>query len=166
MSIANQLIAMRQALDGWAQAEGGAAVIAQDVVHMWEIALNDQDSPRCIIAYAGEDVRGDFNVGDVLGMVDRKFTILVTRGRGYEVDPGDAVVGLDGIAAGNARPLVDLVEEARDTIRFLKLDDAASESPIYFHSIAPMDMDERMLYAYLMDFTIGTYIKDTTALAN
>jgi hypothetical protein len=166
MSIANQMIAIRQALDGWAQREGGAAVIAQDVVHMWEIALNDQDSPRCIIAYAGEDTRGAFEVGDVLGMVDRKFDILVTRGRGYEVDPGDAIVGLDGGAAGMARPLVDLVEEARDAIRLLQLNDAASESPIYFRSIAPMDMDEKMLYAYLMEFTIGTHIQDTTALAN
>ncbi len=158
---------IQTALLDWAQNEGGSVSIAQDHVQMWDLGAIDQVSPRVILCYDGEEPRGDFAVADVTQRVDRRFVALVTRGRGYDVAVGDALAGIDGGPSGMSRPFYDLVEEAREKIRFAQLDDVNTESPPYFHSIerAPYDPDLQ-IYGYEIHFTLGTQLFDLRSQVN
>lgn len=167
MTVKDQLLAIKSSLNDWAKNEGGTVEIAIDNSHMWEIGALDQTSPRVILCYEGEDVRGDFATADVTQRVDRRFNALVTRSRGYDAEVGIGLAGIDGAASGNSRPFYDLVEEARERIRFAVIDHPDNESPPYFHSIerAPYDGDMRV-YGYVLNFTIGTQLPDLMKQVN
>ena len=157
-SISLQLNWIKKVLSDWAVDQGGIAVIAKDIDHMWEIAYETSLVPRCIITYAGEDVRGDFAIAAATSRVDRHFIVLVTRAGGFSADRGKSM----SEQVGNARPFTDILEEARDLIRALEFDASVTEAqptdPVDFKGIKPVTIDGYPIYAYTIEFSIGTQL--------
>ena len=149
---------IRDVLSGWAKAEGGIAQVAHDLSHMWELAFNTSQVPKCIITFAGEDIRGDFTTAAQTSRVDRHFIVLVTRGRGYSANRGDTLTE----QINNARPFYDLLEEARDMVRVLQFDPSVTEAmdgdPVDYRGIKPALPEDYPLDAYMIEFSIGTQL--------
>jgi hypothetical protein len=158
-SIVNQITFIKQVLDDWARNNGGIAVICHDLREMWEQAYATSQIPRCLIAYVGEEIRGDVGWAAKVSRVDRTFNVMVTRARGYTANRGDTLVKDNQ----EARPFYDLLEEARDIIRIIQFDpsvcEASNLSPVDFKSITPALPDNQVLDAYIIDFSIGTQLR-------
>jgi len=157
-NISTQLNWIKTMLKDWAKDQGGVAIIGHDLNHLWEIAFSTSKVPRCIIAYVGEDIRGDFSWAAAASRVDRHFIVLVTRARGYTADRGQTF----SETVGTSRPFVDLLEEARDIIRTLTFDPATTEAnsldPVDYRGIKPALPDDYPLDAYQIEFSIGTQL--------
>lgn len=153
-----QLNWIKKVLSDWAVDQGGIAVIASDIDKMWETAYETSLVPRCIITYAGEDIRGDFSIAAATSRVDRHFIVLVTRGTGFPADRGRTM----SEQTGNNRPFTDMLEEARDLIRSLQFDSSVTEAqptdPVDFKGIKPVTIDGYPIYAYTIEFSIGTQL--------
>lgn len=125
---------------------------------MWEIAFDTSKIPRCIITYAGEDIRGDFSIAAATSRVDRHFIVLVTRASGFPADRGKTL----SEQVEGARPFTDLLEEARDIIRCLQFDPSITETldmdPVDYKGIKPVTIDGYPIYAYTIEFSIGTQL--------
>lgn len=152
MTIADQARFIRDALNPWAQQEGGKTFVASDLAHLWQMAQANSKSPRAILCYNGEDIRGDFTVAAILGRVDRHWLLAVTRGRGFAAERGDALTE----TVGNNKPLYDLVDEARNLIRAMTLDPNVTERPVDFKAIRPMVFGDAIMDGYQIEFSIGT----------
>lgn len=150
MTIAEQLKLMRDSLDTWANQNGGKAFIASDIAHMWQMAWAKPDSPRVILCCTGEEIRGEFALASATHRVDRQFTAMVTRGRGFNPDRGDSLTD----QRGTARPLFDLVEEAREIIRSFV--GVSVESPMDYKGIRTIPMSDMIMDAYLIEFSAAT----------
>ena len=157
-SISMQCNWIRDVLKGWAVSEGGIAIIAHDISHMWELAFVTSKVPRCIITFAGEDIRGDFSIAAATSRVDRHFIVLVTRARGYTANRGDTLTE----QINDHRPFYDLLEEARDLIRVLQFDPSVTEAmdgdPVDYRGIKPALPEDFPLDAYMIEFSIGTQL--------
>jgi hypothetical protein len=150
MTIAEQMSALRDTLDPWANQNGGKAFVASDMVHLWEIAWAKPDSPRVIICYMGEDIRGDFSLAASLHRVDRQFSVMMTRGRGFNPDRGDSLTD----QRGTARPLFDLVEEAREIIRAII--GISEELPVDYKGVRTVQLGDQIIDAYMIEFSCAT----------
>ncbi len=153
-TIANQLIELKNALTAWAVTEKGTVYIAPDLNKMYHTGLTDSQTPRCVIAYVGEDIRGDLGSAQE-ARVDRQFEVMVNAGIGYTVNRGDNLVQPTD---ETRRPFYDLVEEARDTIRFYRMNDTDSEWPIDYRSTRPVFVNDYPINAYIISFSIGTQL--------
>ena len=132
--------------------------MAHDLNHMWELAFVTSKVPRCIITFAGEDIRGDFTIAAQTSRVDRHFLVLVTRARGYSANRGDTLTE----QINDSRPFYDLLEEARDLIRVLQFDPSVTEAmdgdPVDYRGIKPALPEDYPLDAYMIEFSIGTQL--------
>ncbi len=157
-SISLQLNWIKTVMSQWAVKEGGVAIIAQDIDKMWETAFETSKVPRCIVAYSGEDVRGDFAVAAATSRIDRHFIALITRATGYTADRGKGF----SEQVEETRPFTDLLEEARDLIRALQFDASITEAqptdPVDFKGIKAVTIDGYPIYAYTIEFSIGTQL--------
>jgi len=154
-SIKDQLIVIQSNLSNWAKDMKGTAIIAHDLNHMWIVSANNSESPKAVIAFAGEEIRGDLALGATLGRVDRNFEVMISRGKGFTADRGQTLVK-DDVSTG--RPFYDLLEEARDIVRNLPLgqDD---DGCIDYHGIRPALVDQDYpLDMYIISFSVGTQL--------
>lgn len=112
--LATILQILSNVLRPWAAAQNaGTAVIASSVNDMWTQAFTSTDKVSAIIAYAGDEARGPFETAAATHRGDFTFNVAIVRGRGLTANRGDSLV----TTVGNARPMYDLTEEARDKIR-------------------------------------------------
>lgn len=147
MKISDQLESIRGVLDAWAKNEsGGKAFVASDPSHMWEMAYAASDKLRVIICFMGEEARGDNKYAARTHRVDRRFNVVVTRGRGFNADRGESLT----VAIGNARPLFDLFEECRDLVRAIV--NISAELPVDYTGAREFQMGEIIMDAYVIDF--------------
>ena len=147
MTISEQASAIQQVLQSWATPKGGVASVAFDVFDMWETASKQSQAPRILIAYAGEEIRGDFAVAAALHRVDRQWQIAVTRGRGFTIQRGDTLI----LPNQNAEPFYDSVEYVRDICRCLT--GISEEVPVDFKSVEAMQMGDLIIDGYLIKFS-------------
>lgn len=160
MTINEQALAIKEALSAWATAEGGKCSIACNVYGMWEMASNNAQGPRAILAYFGETPRGDFPTASILGRVDRHWQLAVVRPQGPAYQRGAQLTD----TLGNARPFYDLVDEARDIIRCTMLDLAYTERPIDYRGTKSMQMvNGQVLDGYIIEFSVGTQLQMVSA---
>ena len=148
MSTISQIaVVLQDALETWAQPRGGIAVVASNVRDMWETAFKASDKPRIFIVYAGETIRGDFPEAAALHRVDREWQVAITRGRGFTTPRGKMLTD----TVQNAEPFYDSVETVRDIIR--SIIGISEETPVDFKSIEPMNMGNKIIDGYLINFS-------------
>lgn len=157
MTIADQLLLIRAGLYQWATALGGMAQICSDMHHMWMQAWVKSDTPRLLICYVGEDIRGPFSIAAATHRVDRTFNVMITRGRGFNPARGDSLVQ----TVGDAEPLFKLVEEVRELIR--TMGGISEENPVDFKNVRSFPLGEVIIDAYVIEFSVAT---DLPALAD
>lgn len=156
MTIVEQAKDIKEAFDSWATSEGGRCIVACNIYDMWDMAANNAQGPRAILAYFGETARGDFPTAAILGRVDRHWQLAVVRPQGAASPRGSQLTD----QVGNGRPFYDLVEEARDIIRATMLDPNWCEHPIDYRGIKSMQMvNGQVLDGYIIEFSIGTQLR-------
>ena len=129
MTIADQMNLITKGLADWAKTNGGSVKIANDIPHLFTIRGANPGAPRAAVLFAGETPRNAEL--DLLGRVDRKFYVAVSRGRGFKLNQGESLT--EGVAGG--KPMFVLVEEAREVLRSLRLSDLDDEPEPYYRGI-------------------------------
>lgn len=158
MSIAEQAKAIQDAMNGWLVAPTqGQAFVVSDLQHLWKLLFNKSSGLKVLIMYAGEEIRQVFEGAAILGRVDRRWIVVVSRGRGLYVERGISLT--DDNQGGE--PLFNLVEQARDIVRALMLNPASTERPIDYTRIIqfPTEGTGMIIDAYQIEFTIGTQLQ-------
>lgn len=160
MTISDTLNSLQTDLNDFAIQHGGGAFIASDLSHMWEQAYAASDKLRIIICYMGEDLRGPFGTAAATQRVDRHFTVLITRGRGFNAIRGAPLT----TQTGNVEPLFALVEEARDGIRTMRnlTDDA--DLPVDYRGVKTFSMGEVAMDCYQIEFSVAADLFDVMKL--
>ncbi len=151
MTIAEQLKFVAAQLKPWADEVKGRVEIAADAIHLLGILATSPGSPRCVILFDAEDKRGEY---EELGRVDRKFMVVVSRGRGFALDPGQSLT--EGVAGG--RPLYDLVEQCREMVRGMVFNRETTEGVPIYTGTARFSLEENAVDAYQINFSIGTQL--------
>jgi hypothetical protein len=136
-------------METFAQNEQGVVNVASDLEHAWRLASNDTQTPKFIVVFTGEDIRGDFPVAAINHRVDRHFSLIVSRGRGMDEQRAKSLWK----DAQNAKPLFEIVEGARDVIRGL-YSQKFVENPIDFRGINQWDTRPYITDAYNINFSI------------
>src|SRR5262245_6999631 len=128
MTIAEGLNAVQQVLDAWAKSKGGAAEVAGDPLHLFGLLGLKPGGVRAVVMFAGDLKRGDFEES---GISDLNFVVVLSRGRGFTLDPGASLV----LGSAGGEPLFDLLEAARDLVRSMSFpEDETEVTPNYLGS--------------------------------
>jgi hypothetical protein len=153
MTISEEASEIQQVLQSWAAPKGGVASVVANTYDMWETASKYSQVPRLLIAYAGEEIRGDFPVAAALHRVDRQWQVAITRGRGFMVQRGDTLI----LTNQNAEPFYDSVEYVRDICRCLV--GISQETPVDYKSLEYMQSHNgEMIDGYLLSFSTANDI--------
>ncbi len=149
MTIAEQAKLILTALEDWAQEAGGRAFIASDELHCVEELRGKPGAPTAAVLWHDELPWGE-NAEE--GKVLRTFKIVVSRGRGMRLVAGESLT--EGASGGP--PMFDLVEQAREVARGLRMMDQEGELqlPIY-KGTAPFRVRGYVLDA--MEVRVGLY---------
>lgn len=152
MTINEQVLQIRDALATWAQEQKGRVEIAGDGAQLFSLLATSPGALRAVILFDAETKRGDYeeNAG-----VDRKFLVVVSRGRGFQLSLAD---NLTTGSAGGA-PLFDLVEQAREIIRAQRFETGMLEPiPDYKGTTRTQFEGLPATDAYQIEFTLGTQL--------
>lgn len=157
MKISEILEAMRIALAEWAKPLKGTVQVAGDPFHLFSLLAAKPGSVRvCLLADSGQK-RGEY---EEAGQEDSAFVVVVSRGRGFPLDPG---ASLQTGSAGGA-PLFDLVEQIRDVVRGIDVDPEATEFTFDFKRWGKYSPPfESLTDAYQLEFTIGRQLPGITS---
>ena len=148
MTIAAQLGVVRAALAAWALNHRGTAAIAGDPVHLFSLLRSGvPGAVRALVIFQDELKRGEI---EEAGFVDRTYVVIVSRGRGFTIEPSDSLVK----TVGSGEALYDLVEGVRDVLRDLQFGDDTEDRPDV-KKITLFSMAEQLTDAYQIEFTIG-----------
>jgi hypothetical protein len=157
-SVAKMMKVMQFTLDQLAQPEGHAFVCS-DLTHLWQLLFQKDNALRILIMYNGETFRETSPGLDILGRVDRHFIVVVSRGRGLNVERGVPLVS-DTSAGGPA--LYTWVEKVRDYCRAMVFDPDWTERPVYPKNVEPFNTQGAPLIidAYQINFDVGVQLGD------
>lgn len=151
MTISDQLKFIKAQLTPWITEVKGRVEIAADAVHLLGLLALSPGAPRVVILFDGEDKRGEY---EELGKVDRKFMVVISRGRGFKLDPGAALT--EGVAGGPA--LYDLFEQCREVIRDIVFDRATTDGITNYTAGLRFSLEENAVDAYQINFSIGVQL--------
>lgn len=159
MSIAAQAKTISDSLQGWFDQLGtgnGKSAVVYDMAHMWNMLFNGPKTLKALTLYMGEESRETFVDADIMGRIDRSFITVITRGRSFNLDRGSSLT--DDTVAGE--PLFDLVEQARDVIRTVILEQYETERPINYKRTIPFPTENTGLIidAYQIEYVVGVQI--------
>lgn len=159
MTIKDQMIAMRDYFATLSQQDAGmpTCFICSDLVHVWKQLFNNPNSPKLLLYYAGETQRTTFPGGAITGRVDRKFSLVVSRGRSLTATDRGLPLTEDN---QNARPLFDIVEQYRDACRAFIFDPNWCERPVDYTGTRPFSAEGTgaIVDAYAIDFSVGVQL--------
>lgn len=159
MTIAAQLKQIHDALEAWAQSNGGQVWIASDPYQLASMLRESPGAVRAVVMFHSEGKRGDY---EERGAVDRTFWLAISRGQGLKLDPGASLV--EGVAGG--KPLFDLVEEAREILRALSFDSDTTEVSINYTLTEPLSLEGFLMDSYRLEFSIGVQLPGVDVTAN
>lgn len=109
---------------------------------------------RAVIMFTGETTRGVD--GEVGGFVDRKFMVVVTTGKAM-LAAGDATR-----ETPSRKPLYELVEGARDTLRNATFSSDTTEGNFTYNGASVFVLPDGMpVDALQLEFTLGTQLPAT-----
>lgn len=154
MTIREQVKLVETALQEWAKGNGGRVFIAADALDCIEQLRMRPGKATAAVLWQTEEPRGDV---DILGRVDRGFKAVVSRGRGLKLQPGESLT--DGTSGGE--PMFDLVEQVREIVLALRLDDDAlpqeDQVPTY-KGTGPFEVNGTLLDASEVRFGLAAQI--------
>ena len=128
----------------------GFLLIASDLQHAWNFCQSNENAPKFIAVYNGEQIRGDFSVAARNHRVDMQFSLVISRNRALTPDRAMSL----SQDTGNARPLWSIVSEARDLIRGLVSQEFV-EWPVDYKGINQWDVGPAWIVdAYVINFSI------------
>lgn len=148
MTIAEQILFIAAGLKGWASSNKGDVHVASDVVELIDLLRQRPGAPRVGVMFQEELPRGDFYE---LGRVERTFKLVVARGRGLVLETGASLT--QGAAGG--KPMYQLVEETRETMRALRFDSEFCESVPVYKGSKPFEVQGVVLDAFEINFSVG-----------
>lgn len=162
ITIASQFQTILQVVQPYVQQlDAGIAIVCADLVHLWANLWKQSQKTRILIMFNGEDIRGPFATASVLSRVDRKFLVVVSRGRSYNVTDRGAPL-YEGI--GNELPLFTVVEQVRDILRGIQWDTTWCENPDDYKGIIPFGTPPGIVIdALQIEFSIGTNLPPVSA---
>ncbi|GEM_PF-2435882 len=155
MTIKEQIQLMLDALAAWHKGVGGSVKVANDEPHLFEILGENPGVPRSAILWDEENPRDPLN-DDWSGRVDRKFIIAISRGRGFNLKQGDSL--MKGVAGGLA--MFELVEQAREILRALRVTDVPGESVPRYHGSKRLQFQGVTTDAYAITMGLAAQIPD------
>jgi hypothetical protein len=157
MTISELTLALREALEAWAQPYGGTVRIARgpsDVVSSLEVKPG---APLVSILFEADTP----STQDETGRIDRKFKIVLTLPDSLALRRGDA------LAETTDQPVspFDLVEESREVVRQLELcTDGTSARYAHWAGTASYQIGELLFDAWVHDFALETLIPKSRAV--
>lgn len=152
MTIDGQTKLLLKALEPWAASNAGSVKVANDKPHLFQLLGAGPGAPRAAVYFAEERPRSrKFN--DMAGRVDRKFWVCISRGRGFNAEPGKSLT--EGVAGG--KPMFVLVEEARELVRGVRLDDIDETRP-YYKGAYPIEFPDATVDAYYIEVVLAADI--------
>lgn len=152
ISIGQQSKNLQVTLANWVTQHGGVCEVASNLKELWVQSGINNDIPRVLVCYDGENARGEWRTRSALNRVDRNWKVAVIRGRGFSAQRGDS---LDKLVV-NAIPFYDVVEYIRDLIRSML--NISEEFPVEFTSIRPMSHGTMILDGYVIEFVTANDI--------
>lgn len=152
MTIGEHLKFIADALKAGGTESKATVEIAADAANLPGRLATAPGSPRLTVMFAAEQKR---RACEETGAVDRHFLVVVSRGRGLTLQPGNALT--EGASGG--KPLYDLVEETRETLRNLRLTQPnALESVPDYQGTRRFPLPDSAGDAYQIEFSIGTLL--------
>ena len=152
MTIDGQTKLLLKALEPWAAANAGTVKVANDKPHLFQLLGAGPGAPRAAVYFVEEKPRSR-KFDDLAGRVDRTFWVCISRGRGFNAEPGKSLT--EGVAGG--KPMFVLVEEAREEVRGVRLDDIDEARP-YYKGTYPIEFKEAMVDAYYLEIVLAAEI--------
>lgn len=148
ITISQQANFIQLALQNWAQPLGGTAKVVSNLKVAWAQAYQSSQKPILFICYQGDISRGPFEQQNAWVRVDRQWSVLFIRGRGFKANRGDTLyTTTNGVDA-----LWDDLEAVRDVLRCLL--GISEELPsIDFKSITPVSQQEDVIDSYELKFS-------------
>lgn len=157
MTAANQASEMGEQIDTvFAKPRGGQTLVMETMWHVWEYILSAQDEPTVMVCCTGETPRGSFAEQDHWHVVDRQWTVVILRGRGFL---RNLMPGADGNPPQGAETLTASIEALRDTVR--KMTGISREFPINYKGWKSLPAVARPGTANV--FTAGAFLEFSTA---
>lgn len=158
-SISNQAGQIQAVLDGWAAPKGGSAQVASNLTDKWLQSYQSSQKPLILITYTGEQSRGDFSVANRNHRVDRSWSVLIKRGRGFSANRGDSL----NKTVGSIEPFYDSVEAIRELLRCMV--GISEEIPIDYKSIRPIGQSGgEIIDSYVIEFSTANDIPAIMAI--
>lgn len=142
VSISNQASQIVARLSQWAEPLGGIAIVASNLKDNWKQSYQSSQKPLILVAYMGEDSRGDFPVMNRNHRVDRKWSVIIKRGRGFLVNRGDSL----NVGNQQVEPFYDSVEKIRELLRTMI--GISEEIPIDYRSIRPVSQNSEIIDSF------------------
>lgn len=127
ISIADAANQIGTHLDEWAQTRGGYAKVLANLKHVWEEIVLLQDTPRILIVFMGDRVRGRQSL-DRDYRVYRRWSVVIVRGHGFKSGMTERV--------GNSEAFYNDVETIRDRVRVML--GISEEFPVDYVSCEPL----------------------------
>lgn len=153
ITISEEAVILKNALDAWAVQYGGSARVVSNLRDMWEQASTSSQTPNILVCYNGEVSRGTFSQIATWHRVDRQWIVAVTRGRGYYLSRGDSLAEKSSVEM----PLYDVIESVRDLIR--SCTNISEETPtVDYKSIKPMQLGNLVVDGYQIEFSTANDI--------
>lgn len=153
MTIAAQLNDIAEPLTWWARPLGASVAVASDPVHLFNLLAEKPGTARVAVMFEREEKRGEI---EEASMVDRYFSVVVSRGRGF-TQPG---VNLTAGRAGEA-PLYSQVEAVRQVLRAVQFEADTTEVTLDYRSCRPFPVPpEYLVDAYQIELSIGTVLPE------
>lgn len=139
------------------QPRGGKTEAIESMPHLWEKILECGDEPTVLIVQTGEKQRAyrSLQEADRIGRVDRKWTVAIVRGRGFQM----LMPNEDGSLYGNKELLVASIEALRDCVRVLA--NISEEFPLHYDGWDPLPPIARPANANI--FVAGAILTFSTA---
>jgi hypothetical protein len=160
MTITEQAVQIEAALADWVKTNQGRACIAADPLDALAQLRSRPGAPAAAVLFVDEQVCGGH---PEFGLVLRAFKIVVSRGRSLKLVAGESLTS--GAAGGG--PLFDLVEQAREVARDLRMTDMDGEfqTPVY-QGAGSFDVPGYLLDAFEIRFALyATLPRQFTQLA-
>ena len=148
-------------LQTYMASQSGKAIIASDEIHAWEYTQSNENFPKAILLYQGDELRDAYPVAAINRITKVEFSCIVSRNRSLTADRGAALTQ----SVGNARPLYLIVREVCDIIR-CQTSGIFIEMPVDYRNTGKWQTGAFISDAYSINFSVPALLPAVSVLNN